>query len=130
MVSIEFCINFLSISESGRLTLGRSANGPVFTPSKGVGASLSISRTKVTILSADSTSIKAKWETIDNDPLTGAFNLYTDSGNIITTVQWHFIQKVKWYPWEKFASIVSNKAIGPFMEKSLDNLKRQAENNQ
>lgn len=43
------------------------------------------------------------------------------------TVQWYFDFHVRWYPWEKFQSIVYDQQLGPVMEKSLQNLKRQAE---
>ena len=43
------------------------------------------------------------------------------------TVQWYFDFHVKWYPWEKFQSIVYDQQLGPIMEKSLAGLKRIAE---
>lgn len=44
----------------------------------------------------------------------------TDS---LITLQWQMEQKVKWYPWEKFASITKDEIWGGAMEKSLENLK-------
>jgi hypothetical protein len=41
----------------------------------------------------------------------------------VTTVQWYFDFVFRWYPWEKFSSIVYDKQLGPAMEKSLNNLK-------
>jgi hypothetical protein len=38
-------------------------------------------------------------------------------------VQWYFDFVFRWYPWEKFSSIVYDKQLGPAMEKSLNNLK-------
>ena len=105
-----------------------SSPAKISDPSIGKGATMHTGRTTITVLSANEKTINLNWET-GNNAMTGAFNIYSDSANIITTVQWHFIQKVKWYPWEKFASIVSNKAVGPFMEKSLDNLKKHIEDN-
>jgi hypothetical protein len=46
----------------------------------------------------------------------------------ITTVQWYFDFHLKWYPWEKFQSIIYDQQLGPIMEKSLTGLKRIAEN--
>ncbi|MBS1567477.1 MAG: SRPBCC family protein [Bacteroidetes bacterium] len=46
------------------------------------------------------------------------------------TVQWYFDFHVKWYPWEKFQSIVYDQQMGPVMEHSLQNLKRQSEQTQ
>jgi hypothetical protein len=44
-----------------------------------------------------------------------------------TTVQWYFDFYLKWYPWEKFQSIVYDQQFGPLMEKTLANLKKITE---
>jgi hypothetical protein len=44
-------------------------------------------------------------------------------------LQWYFDVKLRWYPWEKFGSIVFDKQLGPPMEKSLGNLKKLLEKN-
>jgi hypothetical protein len=44
-------------------------------------------------------------------------------------LQWYFDIKLRWYPWEKFGSIVFDKQLGPPMEKSLGNLKKLLEKN-
>lgn len=88
---------------------------------------LTVNNTTITIRKALPGKIQAVWQTGKSNPLAGEFNFIKNNDGATVTVQWNFIQKVKWYPWQKFASIVSNKVIGPFMEKSLDNLKREAE---
>lgn len=45
----------------------------------------------------------------------------------LTTVQWQMEQKVRWFPWEKFASITKDEIWGGAMEKSLDNLRSLVE---
>lgn len=93
----------------------------------GKGAMLTVNKTTVTIKESLPAQIKAVWQTGKGEPLPGEFNFISKDSAAYVTVQWHFTQKVKWYPWQKFASIASNKIIGPFMEKSLENLKREAE---
>ncbi len=44
-----------------------------------------------------------------------------------STVQWQMVQHVKWYPWEKFASMLNDKMLGDFMEKNLKELKKVSE---
>ena len=46
------------------------------------------------------------------------------AGEGYTTVQWYFDFHLKWYPWQKFQSIVYDKELGAPMEASLENLKR------
>jgi hypothetical protein len=98
--------------------------------SKGKGAALKMGEVKVIINESDPKKISATWQSGESRPLPGEFNFIGTDTSGHLTVQWQFNQKVKWYPWEKFASIVSDKALGPFMEKSLDNLKNLAERRQ
>ena len=55
-------------------------------------------------------------------------------GNFIITgdhnqaiVQWTMRFHVRWYPWEKLASMFYDKQLGPVMEKSLLNLRNELE---
>jgi hypothetical protein len=93
----------------------------------GKGASVTFGKTTAIITQVTPDKIKAVWQTGDNTPLEGEFNFIRNGASTMTTVQWHFTQHVKWYPWQKFASIVSDKVVSPVMEKSLDNLKKKVE---
>jgi hypothetical protein len=44
-----------------------------------------------------------------------------------TTLVWILQFHVKWYPWEKLASMFYDKQLGPIMEKSLINLRDELE---
>ena len=103
-----------------------SANTTISQPSTGKGAVINMNRSKVTILASDTNKVETLWTT-GSKSLKGDFNIIRLQNSSIITVQWHFIQQVKWYPWEKFASIVSDKVMSPLMEKSLDNLKKVVE---
>lgn len=83
--------------------------------------------TKVLITSVSPTQIKTTWQVRDGQKMPGTFNIIKHESSSLVTVQWQFVQNVRWYPWEKFASIVSDKVLGPFMEQSLDNLKKSIE---
>ena len=104
-----------------------SSNTSLAQTRVGKGAILTTNKTTITIQSNSPEKIKAVWQTGENNPVQGEFNFISRNADSSMTLQWNFIQKVKWYPWQKIASIVSNKTIGPFMEKSLENLKREAE---
>lgn len=66
------------------------------------------------------------WERKGQEPVRGAI-VVTPSGPDTTIVQWYFDFKVKWYPWEKFGSIIFDKQLGPPMEVSLDRLRKTCE---
>lgn len=69
--------------------------------------------------------IKTTWRQQNGKTFPGIFRL-VEHGSV-TTVQWYFEFKINWYPWEKFGSIIYDKQLGPYMEKSLNNLKRLLE---
>ena len=51
------------------------------------------------------------------------WNLYPSSSPNTVTVQWYMDFHLRWYPWEKFSSLLLEKRYGPLMEKGLSNLK-------
>ena len=50
---------------------------------------------------------------------------HTDS----TTLQWYMDFHLRWYPWEKFRSLLFEPTYGPRMEKGLNNIKKLVEAN-
>jgi uncharacterized membrane protein len=86
-----------------------------------------INTTSITILSANKEKIETEWKVGEGTPMKGDFNFITQENANYFTLHWSFNYHVKWYPWEKFASILSDKALGPFMETSLDKLKKNVE---
>lgn len=43
------------------------------------------------------------------------------------TLHWYMDFSLRWYPWEKFSSLMLEKSYGPSMEKGLSNLKNHLE---
>lgn len=73
--------------------------------------------------------VTSEWQPPTGNKFGSGFAIISNaSGEGHTTVQWYFDLYVKWYPWEKFQSIVYDQQLGPVMEKSLNNLKKTAEN--
>ena len=46
------------------------------------------------------------------------------AGSDSTTLQWYMDFHLRWYPWEKFASLLFEQSYGPKMEQGLGNLKK------
>ncbi|HEY1199991.1 MAG TPA: hypothetical protein VGE79_03370 [Niastella sp.] len=67
------------------------------------------------------------WKQPNARVLNSGFTWYGNDGQLV--LQWYFDIKLRWYPWEKFGSIVFDKQLGPPMEKSLGNLKKLLEKN-
>ncbi len=92
------------------------------------GKSVALDKSVVTITSSSKEKITSLWRVGDGEPMYSEFNFVKGEKQATHfTLQWAFTQKLKWYPWEKFASILSDKALGPFMEDALDKLKKQVE---
>ena len=56
------------------------------------------------------------------EAITG-WNIYQYAVPNTVTVQWYMDFHLRWYPWEKFSSLLLEKRYGPVMEKGLSNLK-------
>ena len=83
------------------------------------------SSTNTTVV-ADSTTVVTKWEYNRGRKLHCEIAVYKSTTDSIP-VSFTITEKLKWYPWEKFRALVSDKAMSNAVELSLDNLKKQIE---
>lgn len=88
---------------------------------------LEYNNTFINITSTAANKIESSWRVGNGQSMKGEMNFISQHGSSYFTFQWSFSYHVKWYPWEKFASILSDKSLGPYMEASLDKLKKQVE---
>ena len=51
------------------------------------------------------------------------WNIFPGSFPNSFTVQWYMNFRLRWYPWEKFSSLLLEKRYGPVMEQGLERLK-------
>ena len=59
----------------------------------------------------------------DRSPVMSGWKCVTYPGRDSITVQWYMVFRLKWYPWEKFGSLMFEKQYGTQMEKGLSQLK-------
>jgi len=85
---------------------------------------LQIDGNEISLSVADSDHINTIWTRGDR-MFTGQFII--DSKNGPPIVIWTLNFHVKWYPWEKLASMFYDKQLGPLMEKSLVQLRDEVE---
>jgi hypothetical protein len=55
------------------------------------------------------------------------WNIFNGRTPNTVTVQWYMDIHLRWYPWDKFSSLLLEKRYGPMMEQGLDKLKKQLE---
>jgi hypothetical protein len=73
----------------------------------------------------DSTVI-AKFSTGDKKPVIQTWQRIVHPLNDTVTIHWSMDFKLRWFPWEKFSSLMFEKRYGPLMETGLANLGRLA----
>ena len=119
----------LYLNNMQKLTLwNEMANTPDLTNKSATNNVFTSDQLKIKLLAnATTDTIKAVWKKSGSREIHSVFNIIQAQSNT-TVVQWYFDFKLKWYPWEKFGSIVFDKQLGPSMEKSLMNLKKLVEN--
>ncbi len=55
------------------------------------------------------------------------WNIITTPASGSLTIQWYMDFHLRWYPWEKFSSLMFEKIYGSQMEQGLSNLKKYLE---
>lgn len=60
-------------------------------------------------------------------PVLTGWKCISHAGADSTTVQWYMDFQLRWYPWEKFSSLLFEKSYGPKMEQGLNNIKKLVE---
>lgn len=86
-----------------------------------------LGKTDVTITKVTDSSVTSVWVGRNGNQQIASINVFGDSTRIQTVVQWQFQQQLKWYPWERFASMMNDKILGTMMEQNLNNLKTLVE---
>ena len=81
---------------------------------------------RIRLVSASPDAVLTSWKRNKSEPVNSGFQVIAAGDS--TVVQWYFDFKLKWYPWEKFGSIIFDKQLGPPMQNSLLNLKKFMEN--
>jgi len=87
--------------------------------------SIHSSKLSVFISGSGAGFVNTEWRPQKGKPFSGVYNIIGQGS--VTTLQWYFAFRLKWYPWEKFGSIIYDKQLGPQMEQSLINLKELLE---
>lgn len=104
-----------------------SASVAFGTNSVGQNAFMTVDQTKVVIDSSQPAHMVVRWQPRSGKALLCVLDLQGNESKTVTSLQWQFIHRVGWFPWEKISVLLSDKAIGSFMERSLDKLKVETE---
>jgi hypothetical protein len=81
---------------------------------------------QVVIQSVTDSTVLMDWVTNTNMQKS-MIRLISHPNSRVSTIQWQFVQELRWYPWEKLGSFMNDKILGPMMEQNLLNLKQLVE---
>jgi hypothetical protein len=81
---------------------------------------LQITKRAVESITAESVNQRAR-------PVTSTWNFTDYPGSGVVTLQWSMDFRFRWYPWEKFSSLLLEKTYGERMAASLERLKFMVE---
>jgi hypothetical protein len=101
-----------------------SKNSPDTKPDTAWAGHLRVGGNEISLSVADRDHVNAVF-IHGNQMFTGQFII--DAKNRPAIVIWTLNFKVRWYPWEKLASMFYDKQLGPLMEKSLVQLRDELE---
>lgn len=100
-------------------------------PSTGVGASVTwVSNKKtITIKVTESSEVGIKFLVLQPGelPVDNILSIAPLQDKTGYQIEWQALTHLKWYPWEKFAGIFTDKMTGPGYEYALDNLRKHIE---
>jgi carbon monoxide dehydrogenase subunit G len=76
----------------------------------------------------DAQEVTAHFSGNNMNPVVNVWKTIEHPSSDSLTLQWYMDFDLRWYPWEKFASIALEKSYAPKMEQGLTNLKKRVEN--
>lgn len=92
------------------------------------GISRNNSQQALVITSVSDTAVIAEHTGLTNRKMVSGWNIMNAENPSTVTVQWYMDFKLKWYPWEKFASLLFEHQYGSQMELGLRTMKKYVEN--
>ena len=92
-------------------------------------AGMQVKETTIKWLSKNAGERKIAIEREGRNPIYHGWKCMQIPGSDSTTIQWYLDFDLKWYPWEKFGSLLFERSYGPKMERGLINLKKMVEAN-
>lgn len=86
-----------------------------------------LGNTQVQITDITDTTVVSTWTSLNGQQQLSTIRIIGDSTHNYAVVQWQFVQKIGWYPWERFSSMMNDKIMGTMMEQNLQSLKKSLE---
>lgn len=83
--------------------------------------------TVVKITSTNNYIIVSEWKGKNGTTQESLIRVIQDSTSPKAVAQWQFTEQLKWYPWQRFGSMMNEAIMGSQLESNLSNLKKLCE---
>ncbi len=80
--------------------------------------------TKVEIISTNNYVVVSKWTGKNGTVQESIMRVIQDSTSSNTIAQWQFTEHLKWYPWQRFGSMMNEAVMGTQLETNMAQLKK------
>lgn len=80
---------------------------------------------KITPVSASDSELVYQLQQGNKRPVINGWKIYEHGPADSLTLQWYMDFNLKWYPWQKFGSLLYESTYGAMMEQGLANLKKR-----
>lgn len=81
----------------------------------------------VQISEVTDSTVVSTWTSLNGQQQLSTIRIIGNSNQNYAVVQWQFVQKIGWYPWDRFGSMMNDKIMGTMMEQNLQSLKKSLE---
>jgi thiamine kinase-like enzyme len=83
--------------------------------------------TLVKITSTQNYMVTSQWKGKNGTTQESLIRIIQDSTSLKAVAQWQFTEQLKWYPWQRFGSMMNEAIMGTQLESNLSNLKKLCE---
>ena len=88
------------------------------------GTALQASHIAVASVQKNDSLVSMSWQQAGKTPVLNTWELHRFGETDSVALQWYMDFHLKWYPWQKFNSLLYEKTYGTMMEQGLNNIKR------
>ncbi len=88
---------------------------------------MKVNKTIISLKEINKEKVLASFESNGKKPVINGWRIITYQQSDSVTLQWFIDFTLRWYPWEKFSSLLYEKMYGTQMEQGLTILKQIAE---
>ena len=97
---------------------------PAFEGQKNIDSVLQKNSIRLTRIVRTDSLITMNWQQANKTPIVNSWQIHQFGTEDSVALQWYMDFDLKWYPWQKFGSLLYENSYGRLMELGLQNIKQ------